>query len=312
MVMSGSRVGEDPPTFETILDAAGENGLMVYDMVRDIVDKLNDAAPWQLLYYPPEDEHAFFEMAYQFLIEIDGIRDRIGATMETLLNPKDSSAIPVRQIRVFFDNLIGMICQDQHVLAKKLAEFARQSISVDERNVICELGADLKGKVQNSLMGVAARVLGHSHWSGPEVEPVLFPEKLDEGRRNRQLVRALQEVIRLIRGLQEEMSFPDLITTWIDRRRVDQYALVDLFILQGAVGQLMKVKNRRALYSGDYHRIRERDGRLCDRISEINLRHNRTWSTDPREGNETDYSHLVEKTLEIALSQVRQPRQPVL
>ncbi len=285
---------------ETLLDLAGEQGWVVYRLVRAIVDDLEEVAPWHLLYYPPDTEHGFFAMEDALFDVVDGIPARVGAAIVAISQPGVYGTFEPEQIETWFESILRMVHGDRERLTEALNGIVGGGVGGVARDFACELSADLKGKYQSALMGVAAKVVGHGRWSGPQVEPVLFEEKREEVQRNRLLVMALEGVVGQIRSLPQEVPLAELITTWLECRRVDQYALVDLFSLQGAVGQLLKEKSRRALYSGDYHRIRERERLLADRITEIYALHSQTWSKIENQGSEVVYPRLVELALAIA------------
>ncbi len=150
-------------------------------------------------------------------------------------------------------------------------------------------------------MGAAASLVGQGLYNGVELEPVLFPEKAEEFRSARQLVERLRESTQAIQKLPTHLSFTELLERWRRQERVDLYALADLPSLRAQLGKLLQEKNRRALYSGDYHQISRRETLLSERITELERLHLQTWST-PRgtEDLSAVYARMVQLVLEIA------------
>jgi len=166
---------------------------------------------------------------------------------------------------------------------------------------LCEIAADLKGKYASAMMGAASSLVGQGLYHGVELEPVLFPEKAEEFQSARALVERLRDATETIQKLREHLSFPDLLEHWKRRERVDLYALADLPSLRAKLGKLLQEKNRRALYSGDYHQISRREMLLSERITELERLHLLTW-TAPRDASDLSevYDRMVQLVMEIA------------
>ncbi|HEX3126073.1 MAG TPA: hypothetical protein VH394_01990 [Thermoanaerobaculia bacterium] len=302
-----ARLGPPPATREEILGQVGLARLAVYDLVRTSVDEFERVAPWRVLYYPPEDQAAFVGILTSLLELIEGIPKRVAAAMNKV--PKGAPASddePTREdIRFMFSGIHHMVAHDLNRLTTTLAPVReRGSATGDERQLLCELSADLKGKYSSSMMGAAASLIAQGLWNGVEVEPILFPEKAEEFRNTRELVDLLKEVSDAIKQLPELVHFKELMEGWQQGRRVDQYALADLPSLRGKIAKLLKERTRRALYSGDYHQISRREVLLSERINEMETLHQRTWSTD-HGGNlgldlSPTFARLVQLTLEMA------------
>ena len=83
---------------------------------------------------------------------------------------------------------------------------------------------------------------------------------------------------------------------------MDQYALAPLYSLLGDLGKLMQVSSRRALYSGDYHQIQQREVQLSARINELTSLHSMTWKTAAETDPARDgvYTVMIEKAVELA------------
>lgn len=301
---AAARLGPPPATREEILAQVGLARLAVYDLVRTSVDEFERVAPWRVLYYPPEDPAAFVAILTSLIELIEGIPKRVAAAMGKV--PKGAPASddePTREdIRFMFSGIHHMVAHELKRLETTLAPVReRGSATADERQLLCELSADLKGKYASSMMGAAASLIAQGLWNGVEVEPVLFPEKAEEFRNTRELVDLLKEVSDAIKQLPEQVHFKELMEGWQQGQRVDQYALADLPSLRGKIAKLLKERTRRALYSGDYHQISRREVLLSERINEMETLHQRTWSTD-HGGQDLapTFARLVQLTMEMA------------
>ncbi len=298
------RLGSPPATRDEILAQVGLARLAVYDLVRTAVDEFERVAPWRVLYYPPQDQAAFVTILTALIELIEGIPKRVAATLTKLPKGAPSSDDePTREdIRFMFSGIHHMVAHELRRLQTTLGPVQeRGSATADERQLLCELSADLKGKYASSMMGAAASLIAQGLWNGVEVEPILFPEKAEEFRNTRELVDLLREVSDSIRQLPEQLHFKELVEGWEQGSRADQYALADLPSLRGKIAKLLKERTRRALYSGDYHQISRREVLLSERINEMENLHQRTWSTD--HGNEDlapTLSRLIQLTLEMA------------
>lgn len=302
-----ARLGPPPATREEILGQVGLARLAVYDLVRTGVDEFERVAPWRILYYPPEDPAAFIAILTSLIELIEGIPKRVAAAMNKV--PKGAPASddePTREdIRFMFSGIHHMVAHDLKRLTSTLEPVRERGVATgDERQLLCELSADLKGKYASSMMGAAASLIAQGLWNGVEVEPILFPEKAEEFRNTRELVDLLKEVSEAIKQLPELVHFKELMEGWQQGRRVDQYALADLPSLRGKIAKLLKERTRRALYSGDYHQISRREVLLSERINEMETLHQRTWSTDHGGNLGQDlaptFARLVQLTLETA------------
>lgn len=288
-----------PADREAILAEAGTWGRDVFKLVRGIVDDLDAAAPWSHLYYAPDEADAFFSMQGALIWVVEEIPQRVRATLDNMAGNDSRSPMSLKEIAAYFDGILSLIRRDLQLLKNRLEGRGKNGLKIGDREFICELAADLKGKCCSALMGVAARVVAQGRWPGIDIEPILFPEKAEEFRRSERLQDALGSIVALIRRLPEEVPFHSLIERWLSCRRVDLYALADLLGLLGTLGQLLKERYRRALYSGDYHRIRERERSLNVRVSELLTLHRLTWSGSLGEEQTTVYSRLVQLTLEV-------------
>jgi len=298
-----------PGTCEEVLVRLGAVKKAVYAFVRDGVDELEQAAPWDLLYYPPEDPDALLAMIGGLVVAIRGVPDRVDRLVREIPpGGEPGSDGPTQEdIGFLFGGIHRMVARDLKRLEASLETMRNRGPAAPptpaDGQVLCELAADLKGKYASSLMGAAASLIGEGSWDGVELEPVLFPEKAEEFRCTRELVVALREAVAAIRHLPEQIPFAELLERWRQRRRVDQYALADLPSLRGKIGRLLKARSRRALYSGDYHQISRREVLLSARINELEQLHQQTWLA-PGPGSTPDlapvFARLVQLTLEAA------------
>ena len=293
-----------PADREGILERAGAVRRSLYDVVRGTLDELEQAAPWRRLYYPPDSPTAFLAMEVDLLEVVDAIPGRIQKTLGPLLAASEGS---VRQTledaEFFFSGIHGMVSRELERLRARLEERLMDpsaAIPLTERSFVCELTADLKGKYASALMGATASLVAEGLWSGVEVEPILFPEKEEEFRRNQGLFEALGEALEAIRRLPEELDVETLYRCWQEGEKVDQYALTDLSTFRGRLGRLLREGNRRALYSGDYHQIRHREVRLSERVHQLETLHQGTWSENA-DGTrpDRDLGDLCRLTLEV-------------
>jgi hypothetical protein len=309
-----ARLEPTPSTREEILSQVGPARIAVYEMVRGSVDDFEQTAPWRLLYYPPEEPEAFVGLLDALLTLIQGIPKRVAATLGKIpkVSPKTTAAEsddePTREdVRFMFSGIHHMVEHELKRVEKMLEPMKERGLGVpatqDERQLLCELSADLKGKYASSMMGAAASLIAQGLWNGVELEPVLFPEKAEEFRNTRELVDLLQEVTAIIKQLPEQIHFVELVSGWQRGIRADQYALADLPSLRGKIAKLLKERTRRALYSGDYHQISRREILLSERIHELETLHQKTWSTTEHGGGQDlapTYDRLVQLTLEMA------------
>jgi hypothetical protein len=304
-----ARLGPPPATREEILSQVGPGRKAVYEMVRGSVDDFEQTAPWKLLYYPPEEPEAFVGLLDALLTLIQGIPKRVAAALGKI--PKGSAESddePTREdVRFMFSGIHHMVEHELRRVEKMLEPVRERGAGAgatpDERQLLCELSADLKGKYASSMMGAAASLIAQGLWNGVELEPILFPEKAEEFRNTRELMDLLKEVTAAIKQLPEQVHFVELVSGWQRGIRADQYALADLPSLRGTIAKLLKERTRRALYSGDYHQISRREILLSERINELETLHQKTWSTTEHGGGldqAPTYARLVQLTLEMA------------
>ena len=206
----------------------------------------------------------------------------------------------------YFNNIHHMTSADVEKLTAQVTRFEDPANAADlnavNRVFVCEIAADLKGKYSSAVMGAAANLVAEGHWHGSDLEPVLFPEKAEEFERNELLVKTLVEVLESIQNVPKEVPLVEIVATWNKCQRVDRYALTHLYGFMSSVGKLMKESSRRALYSGDYHQVQQRESRLAARINELNMLHNRTWEVerDDDPSIQECYPQMADKAIQLA------------
>ena len=278
------------PDAKWVLDQVEPFRCRLYAEVRSILDSLEEATPWSELYYPPDDLAAFLSFEEGFLSVVDTAPGRLNGVIEELLaecpppegESEDETRSALEEAEFFFRGIEVMVNRDVQRLRQRLDGVQRfgaeTAVSQRERVYLSELTSELKGKYSSALMGAAASLVGEGRWSGVEAEELLFPEKRAEHRRNRELLETLELVLQETRSIGERVELTKLRERWLAGERNDQYALTDLVAFRGVLGQLLKRRRRRALYSGDYHELQRRERRLMGLLSEMETLHQRTWS----------------------------------
>jgi hypothetical protein len=306
MEAAPARRASPPAAREEVLARIGAVKKAVYVLVRHCVDELERAAPWELLYYPPEDPDALLAMVGGLVVAIKGVPKKIDLLLRKLPAGETGTDEPAREdIGFLFHGIHRMVAHDIKRLDGVLAPVRDRGPAApptpDEGQRLCELSADLKGKYASALMGAAASLIGEGLWNSVELEPVLFPEKAEEFRCTRELVVSLREAVAAIRQLPEQIPFAAVVERWRQEARVDQYALADLPSLRGKIGCLLKESSRRALYSGDYHQISRREVLLSLRINELERLHQQTWEAPAATPPDLApvFARLVQLTLEM-------------
>lgn len=302
-----ARRASPPSTRDEVVARVGAVKKAVYVLVRHCVDELERAAPWELLYYPPEDPDALLAMVGGLVVAIKGVPKKIDLLLRKLPAGETGTDEPAREdIGFLFHGIHRMVAHDIKRLDGALAPVRDRGPAAPPTPVegqrLCELSADLKGKYASALMGAAASLIGEGLWNSVELEPVLFPEKAEEFRCTRELVVSLREAVAAIRQLPEQIPFATVVERWRQETRIDQYALADLPSLRGKIGRLLKESSRRALYSGDYHQISRREVVLSQRINELERLHQQTWDANAAASPDLApvFARLVQLTLEMA------------
>jgi hypothetical protein len=298
-----------PPDRDSLLGQVLPERQKLYRLVRRVLDELDEAAPWEQLYYAPDDAETFLGMTAALIgvVEQIPVRTRELIAMLSLAAPDDETRQTLEEAEFYFSGIHSMCAHDLGRLRALLEPFAVPGAEPPpprQRTFVCEVAADLKGKYASALMGATASILAEGQWSGVDVEPILFPEKAEEFRRNADLARALSRTIDAIGELELEVPFAELLARWRAGGRVDPYALADLAAFRGVLGRLLKRDLRRGFYSGDYHQIQRREAALATRMAALEATHHRAWS-ERGEGEEAGSAaeacrELQRLTLEIA------------
>jgi hypothetical protein len=296
-----------PTEREALLERAPPERQKLYGLVRQILDDLEEAAPWESLYYPPEAPDALLGMLAGLLGIVDGIPARLRELIAalSLIAGDEETRQTLEEAEFYYAGIHSMCARDLGRLRSLLEPYSEPGAGPPppgERTFLCEVAADLKGKYASALMGATASIVAAGLWNSVETEPLLFPEKADEPPRNEALATQLRRTLAAIRALPSEVAFADVLERWRGGARVDPYALADLATFRGVLGQLLKRQVRRALYSGDYHQIRRREQALAGRIATLENLHDSTWTAPPETPTAATalYGRLVGLTLEIA------------
>lgn len=272
---------QQPGDRDAVLARVEPSRAEIYESVRGALDRLEAAAPWDQLYYPPVDNAEFLAMEEKLVAELDDasrLVDELIASIRSYGEDESTEAL-IGDLEFFFFGIRESVRTDLHKLRGLLETYRLRDagITSEERDFISELSADLKGKYASSIMGAASSLIAEGRWRGVEIETALFPEKAEEFERNERLVETLSEVTQNINNLLQEVPLAELVSRWQSQEKVDQYALTPLYSLLGNLGKLMQETSRRALYSGDYHQIQRRESLLSIRVNELATLHNMTW-----------------------------------
>ena len=295
-----------PNELDAVLARVEEPRVEIYQAVRGALDRLENAAPWDQLYYPPADNSSFLAMEEALVAVIDDGPRLVDDLVRDMRAYGEDDAIEnlIGDLEFFFFGINESVRLDLHKLRGMLESCRSRSSEVtpEERDFISELSADLKGKYSSSIMGAASSLIAEGRWRGVEIETILFPEKAAEFERNERLVETLSEVTQNINNLLQEVPLAELVERWERHEKIDQYALTPLYSLLGNLGKLMQETSRRALYSGDYHQIQRRESLLSMRVNELATLHNMTWGIGPRK--EVDaasvFPVMIRKATELA------------
>jgi len=251
-----------PADRRALLAAADRRGEAIYGVVRRLVDELEEAAPWSLLYAPPRVPGELRGRVERLLELVLAAPERIGRELDQLAgNTGGTGAQSAREeAEFYFSALHQMTAPDRRRLVNGLGRTPPDArLSPSEADYLAELAADLKGKYSSAMMGAAASLLSDGRWLGAEVESALFPEKAEERLRNRNLLAALTAAERALANARREFPWRAIFESWRAQRPVDRYALSELVALRAQLLPLLSFAHRRALYSGDFHLLQRRE-----------------------------------------------------
>jgi hypothetical protein len=294
-----------PADARTLLAQASPRGKALFRLVRRLLDELEQVVPWSLLYAPPADADLLAGRLDEMLARVERSPDEVAAELDALARAAraDEEREAIAEAEFYFATLHQMTAADRQRLGTALARAAparpAMRAAVDQ---LCELAADLKGKYTSAIMGAAAALVSEGRWQGVEFEAMLFPEKAEEAERNRRLLTALETLARAGRAVMASFPWQPVLASWSAGRPPDRYALVDLVSLRAHLLRLLTVANRRALYSGDYQQLRQRETRLGARLRELETLHLATLELPHGEAAATaaPFERLRELLLEIA------------
>lgn len=279
--------GADPPR----LAAASPAGRALYDAARSCLAELERAAPWHLLYHPPDDLAELAPRLGEMTAIVAGLGERMAPAL-ALCREGAAGPGPAAEEVAFALAGIDEMVQHELVLLRELTGPGGESrLRATHRERLTEVSADLKGKFASSLMSATAHLACPGAGFGLEIEAELFPERAEEFRQTSALAAALPEVLAQLRRAADVALFHDLTTRWRLGLRADPYALADLVTLRGQLGALLRGERRRAFYTGDYFQVRLREGQLAERLGELERLHRESWERTEREAAELLRSH---------------------
>ncbi|MDA8017621.1 MAG: hypothetical protein MPN21_09245 [Thermoanaerobaculia bacterium] len=295
-----------PKDLESLLAYVEAPRVEIYRAVRGALDRLEEAAPWDQLYYPPSANEMFLKMEERLVGVIDDGHRLVDDLIRDMraYGEDDGTESLISDLEFFFFGINESVRLDLHKLRGMLASCRERAseVTAEERDFISELSADLKGKYSSSIMGAASSLIAEGRWRGIQIETILFPEKAAEFERNERLVETLSDVTKNISNLLQDVPLAELVQRWQSQEKIDQYALTPLYSLLGNLGKLMQETSRRALYSGDYHQIQRRESLLSMRVNELATLHNMTWGIGPKKDVDiaSIFPVMIRKATELA------------
>ncbi len=285
--------------------AADPAGRALFALVRSLVDELEEAAPWSLLYATPVDLPDLYSRAWCVLELVDQAPGRIALALDSVVSPGASSERAAREeAEFYFAALHQMTAPDRRLLGAALDKAPGGApLSSAAGAYLAELTSDLKGKYSSAMMGAAAALVSDGRWLGVEVEAALFLEKAEEQAGNRSLLEALVAADGVLTQLRAEFPWRVTFESWNARRQVERYALSPLIALRPFLHALLAPANRRALFSGDYHLLQRRELLLGSRLRELEELHlsSLDLAADlPSTVTEVHFGRLCQLLLELA------------
>lgn len=295
-----------PADRSELLATADPCGRALFALVRRLVDELEEAAPWSLLFADPLDLQDLRARALRLLAIVEQTPGRIASALDAVSDPTGAAlARDAREeAQFYFAALHQMTASDRRLLGAALDRAPiPDPLSVSAGAYLAELAADLKGKYSSAMMGAAAALVSDGRWLGVEVEAALFPEKVEEQTRNRNLLAALAAADEALARLRIDFPWRTLFESWSAQREVERDALRALAGISPALQALLADANRRALFSGDYLLLRRRELLLSSRLHELEKLHLASLdraATAPVPGSGTLHARLCQLTLELA------------
>ncbi|MEO8276619.1 MAG: hypothetical protein ABI639_10380 [Thermoanaerobaculia bacterium] len=271
-------IAAPPADIRDLIAAAEPRGRVLYTFVRQLVDELEEAVPWELLHAPPAEGHELPARIGRLLDLVQGTPQRITNELDELTLSGEPFGREARAEAEFYFAALHQMTAPSRRLLSAAAEKAPPGgaltrVALDH---LAELAADLKNEYASAMMGAAAALLSNGRWLGVEVETTLFPEKADERLLNRRLLSGLKEASRALATIKSEFPWRDMVVSWQARKPVDRYAFADLLAVRTPLLRLLTVANRRAFFSGDHRLLRKRETLLGDRLRELEELHLRS------------------------------------
>jgi hypothetical protein len=267
-----------------LLAASDSRGRALHAFVRRLVDELEEAAPWELLFADPLELRGLRARVSRLLEVVEQAPRRIALELDAL-SPLTGAGITRderEEAEFYFSALHQMTASDRRLLAAALAETqAPAGLTGTEGTYLADLAADLKGKYASAMMGAAAALVSDGRWLGVEVEAALFPEKAEEQVRNRDFLAALAAADEALARLRADFPWRSIRESWGAGRRVAREALGPLVAIAPVLQGLLAVTHRRALYSGDFHLLQRRVHLLGSRLRELERLHDSSLQLAP-------------------------------
>ncbi len=291
---------------EALIAGANPRGRAIYGLVRRLVDELDEAAPWSLLYAPPADRDELRTHLGRLLGRVEDAPSRIAKELvgSPTANAEPRERAALEEAAFYFTALHHMTASNRRLLRSALDRMPEEAVlSRATADYLGEVAADLKGRYSSAMMGAATALISDGRWVGADMEAVLFPEKAEEQLRNRGLLAALEAAKRAAEAVGTDFPWLEVLTSWRAWRPVDRYALSDLIDFRHGLFPLLSLSNRRALYAGDYHHLQRREVLLGSRLRAIEELHLMSLDVaiETSEEEKSDlYSRLCQLLLEVA------------
>lgn len=251
---------------------AGPHRRTVYTIARRACDEIEAIAPWHDLYAPPHDPVASARLAATVHSWAASLRTRIDDGLAAL-EAVGCDPVFVEYGGYYLGAVATMLRADTLRLASAIEAARRPGAGEAEANIACEIAADVKGKGTSSLMGAAASLVAEGRWDPVATEPLLFPEKNQEFRRNYELLAAVLEISATLHRIRSTELLTLLGEAWSGTSIPDRWAVADLGMLVAQVSQLLHSDRRRALYAGDFHQLERRLRLVSARVGELDRLH---------------------------------------
>ncbi len=244
----------------------------MYLIARRACDEIEAIAPWHDLYAPPRDPVAAARLAAAVHSWSNALRVRVEEGIAAL---EAAACDPnfIEYVSFYLGAVATMLRPDTLRLGTAIETARRPDATQLDGGIACEIAADVKGKGTSSLMGAAASLVAEGTWDPVATEPLLFPEKNDEFRRNHELLAAVLDVSSTLHRIRVGALIPQLSHAWAHGALPDRWALTDLGLLVAQVSQLLRPERRRALYAGDFHQLERRLRLLSARVGEVERLH---------------------------------------